>query len=224
MILLALVGIALAASLLSGGHLEGLARVSLRRSYLILIALGIQVLVFSRRWQTLIGGGLGIELLAPSWSLHASMSSELLSGALYSLSLLFLLIAVWLNWRVPGIAILGLGLLLNALVILANGGHMPASLRALQIAGIVDSKMSFEAARVTNSSLIEADTPLWFLGDVFALPAWLPLANIFSIGDVLIAAGAILFVVHHTRKPLHGQSCIQLNDELIERENGPTAP
>ena len=36
---------------------------------------------------------------------------------------------------------------------------------------------------------------LWFLGDVFALPARLPLANVFSVGDLLIGLGMIAFII-----------------------------
>ncbi len=36
---------------------------------------------------------------------------------------------------------------------------------------------------------------LWFLGDVFALPRELPLTNVFSVGDVFIAVGMIVFIV-----------------------------
>jgi hypothetical protein len=184
-ILLACVALALVVSLLLGGKLANLGRVQLRLSYVFPLALFLQVLIFSPGWQAHLG---------PTWG-----------AALYALSILILLPAVWLNRRVAGIALLGLGLALNALVILANGGRMPASLDALRSAGIVAPNATFEAIRVTNSSLVGNDTPLWFLGDIFAIPASWPLANVFSVGDVLIGAGAIWFVFAHTR-PIKGGS------------------
>ena len=33
------------------------------------------------------------------------------------------------------------------------------------------------------------------LTDQFALPRWLPLANVFSVGDVLIALGVLVLIV-----------------------------
>jgi predicted MFS family arabinose efflux permease len=45
-----------------------------------------------------------------------------------------------------------------------------------------------------NSAAV-AEPKLWFLGDVFALPAGWPMANVFSIGDLLLLAGA--FVLLH---------------------------
>jgi MFS family permease len=44
-----------------------------------------------------------------------------------------------------------------------------------------------------NSGAV-ADPKLWFLGDVFALPAGFPMANVFSVGDVLIVVGAFILV------------------------------
>jgi hypothetical protein len=177
-ILLVGIAIALVISLLFGGRLANLGQVHLRLSYLFPLALLLQVLIFSPAWQARLGAQWG--------------------AALYALSLLVLLPAVWVNRRVQGIALLGVGLMLNASVILANGGHMPASLEALRSAGILAPNATFEAIHVTNSSLISSDTPLWPLGDIFAIPRPWPLANIFSVGDVLIGAGAAWFVWAHT--------------------------
>ena len=180
MALLAMLAIAVVASLLMGGKLSSLAAVHFRHSYLVLIALGIQILVFSGWWQSL-------------------AVSLVISDVLYVTSLVILAVAIWLNRRVAGMWALGLGLGLNTAVIMANAGHMPARLEALSTAGIAASIAEFEALRVTNSSLITPGTPLWFLGDVFAIPAWLPLANVFSAGDVLIALGGAWFIIGNSR-------------------------
>ena len=42
-----------------------------------------------------------------------------------------------------------------------------------------------------NSTAVP-DAHLQFLGDVFATPSWLPVHNVFSIGDLLIVLGALL--------------------------------
>jgi len=181
-ILLALTALALLLSLLMGGRLERLAQVHFRGSSLILFALGIQVVIFSSLWQRWVG--------ASPWS-----------QVLYVLSLFLLGVASWLNRRVPGVVLLASGLLLNAAVILANGGHMPTSFQALRSAGIVEPGATFESLRVTNSSLIDETTPLWFLGDIFAVPKALPLANVFSVGDVLIGLGAAWFLLANMRVP-----------------------
>jgi hypothetical protein len=41
---------------------------------------------------------------------------------------------------------------------------------------------------------------LWFLGDVFAIPASWPLANVFSVGDLLIAIGCVWTILATTRR------------------------
>lgn len=48
--------------------------------------------------------------------------------------------------------------------------------------------------RFTNSGPLEAPR-LWFLGDIFAIPSGFPLANVFSVGDVLILAGVGLAAI-----------------------------
>jgi hypothetical protein len=47
---------------------------------------------------------------------------------------------------------------------------------------------------LTNSTLASAATRLALLGDVFAVPRPLPFANVFSIGDLLIAVGGAWFI------------------------------
>ncbi len=59
----------------------------------------------------------------------------------------------------------------------------------------------------SNSAIATGATTLGFLGDIFALPRWLPLANIFSIGDVLIGVGGAWFVI----ATMHGRVPAQLS-------------
>jgi hypothetical protein len=76
-----------------------------------------------------------------------------------------------------------LGAASNGITIALNGGQLPASAGALRASGIVKDPRDF-----VNSGLV-AHPVLGFLGDVFAWPAPLPLANMFSVGDVLIVVG-----------------------------------
>jgi hypothetical protein len=57
----------------------------------------------------------------------------------------------------------------------------------------------------TNSAIV-ADPALEPLTDLFALPAWLPFANVFSIGDVLIAVGVVIVIVAAMRRRLSSVS------------------
>ena len=51
----------------------------------------------------------------------------------------------------------------------------------------------------SNSAVLE-DPALAPLTDIFALPAWLPFSNVFSIGDVLIALGIVLVIAIGMRR------------------------
>jgi hypothetical protein len=90
---------------------------------------------------------------------------------------------LWANRRVPGLLVVAAGALSNGVTIAANGGVLPAAPSALAVAGMSDP------TGFTNSGVVH-DPRLWFLGDVFAIPAGWPLANVFSVGDLLIVLGA----------------------------------
>jgi hypothetical protein len=146
--------------LLLGGRLSRLATVPFRHVTWIVAALAIQIVV--------------IELL-PGPVVVLQMAHV----ATYAMAGWFLVA----NRRVPGLWLLATGAALNGLAITLNGGTLPARLGALQSAGI-----HLSADQFTNSGLLPHPR-LAFLGDIFAIPAGLPLANVFSIGDVLIVLG-----------------------------------
>jgi hypothetical protein len=104
---------------------------------------------------------------------------------IYVASTAAVLVAVLRNLRVPGIAVVALGAVSNLAAIVANGGVMPTTLAALSTAGLT-------ADPGFSNSAVLADPALQPLTDIFALPAALPLANVFSIGDVLIGVGVII--------------------------------
>jgi hypothetical protein len=99
---------------------------------------------------------------------------------------------LWANRRVPGLLVLGAGALLNGAVIALNGGILPASESAMAAAGV-----RHDPAEFTNSGAL-ADPTLGWLGDVYAWPEPMPLANVFSVGDVLIVAGVWVAVLRLT--------------------------
>ncbi|MCR6712251.1 MAG: DUF5317 domain-containing protein [Demequina sp.] len=92
---------------------------------------------------------------------------------------------LWLNRHFPGVYFVGAGALSNGVAIALNGGTLPASADAVARAGLD------ETGGFNNTAVLE-DPKLPWLGDVFAWPAPLPLANTFSVGDVLIVIGAFV--------------------------------
>ena len=162
MLIAAVFAVALATVPLAGGSLSALGRVILRRRGLLLAAVALQVVALTVAAD-------GPESLPRA----GHLASYGLLGAF-----------VWANRHVPGLLLAGSGGALNLAAIAANGGVMPASPTALREAG-----MAATVAGFSNSEAL-ADPRLWWLGDVFAVPAGLPLATVFSVGDVVLVLGA----------------------------------
>jgi hypothetical protein len=137
------------------------------------------------RWPWLAIGGLLVQAALFTEAGFAAAGS--LAPAIYVVSTAAVLVAVLRNWAMPGMAIVALGALSNLAAILANGGSMPADIGALGTAGLA-------AGGHTNSVVLEHPA-LQPLTDIFAVPAWVPFANVFSVGDVLIAIGIAWAIV-----------------------------
>jgi hypothetical protein len=109
-------------------------------------------------------------------------------------SQILLLLFIWLNRRLPGFWLLGLGLLANFLVISLNGGMMPLmpenAARLLPEGSPVLLQLGERVGFGKDILLEKAVTHLWFLGDVFMLPESFRYPLAFSIGDILISMGA----------------------------------
>ncbi len=161
MLVLALCILATASPLLFGGTMARLAHVHFRGLWILLAALVAQILiieVFPSANETLLE------------SIH--MATYVAAG---------LFVAV--NWRVPGLLVIAAGGAMNGITIALNGGQLPASKPALNMAGIELAKGDF-----INSGYIK-DPVLPLFGDIFVWPEPFPLANVFSFGDVLIVLG-----------------------------------
>jgi hypothetical protein len=165
MFLAALTVLAIASVPLAGGRLGRLAELRLRYVWALLGALLVQIVIIS----VIPGGDVTTHRI-----LHLSTYVVVLGWVALNRQLL---------WRWPIVV----GGFLNFLVIVANGGVMPAS-RSAQVAAGMAVRGGFE-----NSAPI-ADAHLAFLGDVFAVPSWMPLANVFSIGDALLVVGIFVSV------------------------------
>lgn len=147
------------------------------------------------RWWPLALAGLLFQLVLFSPPVAAVVGD--LGPALYVGSTLVVLLALLANLAQPGLRVVLIGAVLNLLVISVNGGQMPASPEAMLAAHGV---AGVPTAHFSNSIIAGPSTPLWFLGDIFSLPASIPLANVFSIGDVIIALGGVLFISRTMRR------------------------
>lgn len=166
-----IVCVAIAIALFRGGSIRNFATLDLRAIWLAFAAFGLQLVLFSPFF-------------------HASIIPRPFIPPLYILSMLLLLLWAGLNWRIPGIPLAGAGFLLNTIAIAVNGGYMPVGLEQARFAGKL-MLYSGGSEAVANNSIVLAreQVHLWVLTDIFALPAGVPLANVFSIGDILLFVG-----------------------------------
>lgn len=172
MFILFAIPVGLAVGFVLGGHLDRLGALRFEWAWLAVAGLLIQVLLFSP---------FVVGRIDPRWG-----------AAIYLASTGAVLVAVVRNLRVPGMGLVALGALLNLAAVTANGGIMPTTADALAIAGLGDVE------GFSNSAVL-ADPALAPLTDVYALPAWVPLANVFSIGDVLIGLGVVVVIAFGMR-------------------------
>lgn len=167
MFILYAIVIGLAVGLLAGGSPARLGQLQFR---------GIPIVI----------GGFLVQLVLFSDPVTARIGAA--GPVLYVGSTLVVIAAIIRNIRIPGIPLVVLGAVSNLSAILANGGYMPAAPGAMAALGK-------PVPSVYSNSSVVADPALEPLTDLFAMPAWLPLANIFSIGDVLIATGIVITIV-----------------------------
>ena len=140
---------------------------------------------FRFRWAPLAVGGLVVQVV-----LFTQFGHQLAGGwepAIYVGSTLVVFAAVLRNLRLTGMPIVAIGATSNLIAIIANGGAMPADAAALAAAGL-------DGPGEHTNSVVLADPALRPLTDIFAIPAWLPLANVFSVGDVLIGLGVVIVI------------------------------
>ncbi len=167
MIFAAAIPVGIVAGFLLGGRLEGLSALRFR-------------------WAPLAVGGLLAQIVLFS-DLAAGLNAGMVA-LLYVATTAAVFVALLRNVRLTGLPIVAVGALSNLAAIVANGGIMPADAGALIVAGL-------EPGTGPTNSAVLADPALQPLTDIFAIPATIPLANVFSIGDVLIALGLVIAIV-----------------------------
>ena len=147
-------------------------------------------------WWQLALAGLFVQLVLFADPVQARIGAE--GPIIYVASTVAVLLALLRNLRLPGLAVIAVGAISNLMPILANGGYMPSSPDVWrELTGVA----AVPVAYYSNVTLIGADTMLPFLGDIFAFPRELPMAAAFSIGDAVIALGAVTFLVSAMRSP-----------------------
>ena len=155
-----------------GGRLTGIGEATFRLTPLLALGVAGQVL------SAMVGDTAGLALLLLSYA------------ALFAFA--------FANARTVGMAVIAVGIALNALVITVNSG-MPVRRSAIVAAGIVDDEEVDEIDFGTKRHLETDDDRLTVLGDIIPVPV---LQEVLSFGDLVLAVGVadVLVTLMGSRK------------------------
>ena len=168
--------LAIIAGALAGGGLPRLADLKLRWLWLLGLALALRIAAVQLRGAGAVDAGVS------SWAFIA----------------VYVLLFAWLwgNWRVPGLQVAAVGIGLNALAIVLNGGAMPIWGGAFEAAGFSLGALAGDPFHelLTTDSITTFIARGGLFGDVVPIP--IPfIRDVVSIGDVLLALGIVWAIV-----------------------------
>jgi hypothetical protein len=165
--------ISLIVGLFRKGNLRSLPYLTFKYGWIFPVLLAIEIFVFVFQNKIKIFG----------------LASGYIYIAVYVLGLLFL----FLNRRNPGFPLIFLGVLLNFLPIVLNGGRMPVSPKA---ASVLDPSYfdTLKNELYAKHTVLTSSSKLGFLGDIIPLTKPYPKTQIISIGDIVMNIGAFLFI------------------------------
>lgn len=158
-------------ALLRGGALTNFAKLRVRHLHLVLGSFAIRLLIDT----PFLAGPLLRAWTAP----------------LFMLSFGLLIWWVWENRHLAGVPLIGAGVAMNLAAIAANGGAMPVDPAAALYAGkpIGDAAAS-DLANVHRA--FGEQVQLWVLTDIFPIPAGIPFAAVYSLGDIILTVGVAI--------------------------------
>ncbi len=182
MLYIVAVAIGIIAGKLAGGKIANLAELKLEKTWIIITAFLIQATA-----QILGLNGFGF-ISRYSFVIQAIVFCLLFSG-------------FWINRRYLGILFIGIGCLLNALVMMFNGGKMPVKESILISQGATPEII--EQVRLGldgKHSLINDSTRLVFLSDIIETPPVLDwMMQIISLGDIIVVIGLCVLIFEVTK-------------------------
>jgi hypothetical protein len=167
------------------------------------------------------------QLLISYLPTRGQVSDELAALGLIA-SLALFLVFCWFNRRLSGVWLLALGLGLNLLVMALNGGFMPISPQTASRLVPADAQAALAALAsgtrfgLKDILLLPAQTRLVWLSDQFLPPRGFPYQVAFSLGDIIIAAGAFWLMLTQgkplgvSKKSLPEKPPKKINDQLVK--------
>lgn len=163
-------------------------------------------------WWPLALAAIGVQLVLHNPPVNQQPWALTFGPAIWVGSMVAMLAVVIRNILQRGLAglafaVAAIGLGLNLIVVVANGGYMPQSAEARLVARGDALPPDANVTELYNITVAGPDTRLGLFTDVIPQPRWLPKANVLSIGDVIISlgmAGLVLVTIasgsHQRRK------------------------
>src|SRR5438552_266382 len=174
--------LALLVGALAGGGVPRLAELRLKWLWVLGLALALRVAAFAAR----------------QWG----FDQQLPIGGFFVLDYLLIFVWLWGNWRVPGLQVAAVGIGLNTLAVIFNGGQMPVWTGALHAAGLGPADLGNDPFHFLMSTASVADFVRrgGIFGDVVPFPVPY-LRDVVSIGDVLLGLGIFWAIVSSMTRP-----------------------
>ena len=161
------------------GKLKNLEKIEIKAWYLLLIAAIIQIISSIIKSREIVLKGIEFE----DYFFY-----------LHTLSYILMILCVILNLNKNSMKVFLIGIILNFIVIFANGGKMPVSLNGIR--GINDSiamELNLSDFDIKHQG-ITPETKFAYLSDIILLPKPYPLPKILSVGDIFIMIGLFMFL------------------------------
>lgn len=106
-----------------------------------------------------------------------------------------LLVGFWYNRQYAGMLGIGMGCMLNAAVMMANGGRMPVSYDILIKGNFEEAANLVINGADIKHTIIDEGTRLVFLADIIRPPHFLSyMMQVISIGDVVVVLGLFVLI------------------------------
>jgi hypothetical protein len=182
-ILLLSLPLGVALGLAAGGKLYGLGQLRLRGEFAL-----VAVLLLQGMLPLVSAGGATRQVLYWAWAL----TFPVMAGVCMA------------NCRVPGVALAGVGLAMNAAVILLNSG-MPVLPEAVAAAG---GAMTALKSTDFAHNVATAATRMLGLADIIPIPGPIGIRGVASAGDMLLAGGVATAIAAAMLKAPRGTSTV----------------
>ncbi|MFD3157876.1 DUF5317 domain-containing protein [Haloimpatiens sp. FM7330] len=105
-----------------------------------------------------------------------------------------IIVVLFINIRKKGFKSVMIGVILNFLVIMVNGGRMPVDVRGIENMISQESLQILKTGKDLTHKLADDSTKLSFLGDIIHIKKPYPIPKSISVGDIFMILGVFMFI------------------------------